>query len=191
LPAMGVAAHHHPVAMEIIFHLSDLHLRAPDGAQDLVLEKLVEALKSERAASTRSARPRRRHRRRLRFGIRGGEPGPGVRRSVGSDPRGSRPGHTAHRAARQPRPAQVRLPVSSAFTALPRSRAGLAKRADLRGRDAKRSSRRSCPTSSRASDARRRVRLELPARRAGRRGAHSTHRDQSVHAIVITGTTAS
>ncbi len=37
--------------MEVIFHLSDLHLRAPNRAQELVLEKLVEALKSERAAS--------------------------------------------------------------------------------------------------------------------------------------------
>jgi hypothetical protein len=37
--------------MEVILHLSDLHLRAPDGTQDLVLEKLVEALESERAAS--------------------------------------------------------------------------------------------------------------------------------------------
>jgi 3',5'-cyclic AMP phosphodiesterase CpdA len=51
LPAVHVAAHHARVAMDVIFHLSDLHLRAPDGAQDLVLEKLVEALKSERAAS--------------------------------------------------------------------------------------------------------------------------------------------
>jgi 3',5'-cyclic AMP phosphodiesterase CpdA len=49
--AAHVAAEHDRVAMEVIFHLSDLHLRAPGGAQDLVLEKLVGALRSERAAS--------------------------------------------------------------------------------------------------------------------------------------------
>jgi 3',5'-cyclic AMP phosphodiesterase CpdA len=37
--------------MVLLLHLSDLHLRAPDASQEIVLGKLVEALRGERASS--------------------------------------------------------------------------------------------------------------------------------------------
>jgi 3',5'-cyclic AMP phosphodiesterase CpdA len=37
--------------MDLLLHLSDLHLRSPEPSQDVVLDKLVEALGAERASS--------------------------------------------------------------------------------------------------------------------------------------------